>query len=68
MTDSLRKVLKTTGYVVGSALLLGAMLWIGFAQDKAMAILLAIAALIAARILYVNVPRFLASEDEETSE
>lgn len=65
MTDSRRKTIQSAGYVVGGALLLGALLWIGFAEDKAMAILLGIAALVAARMLYVNLPEYLAENDDK---
>ena len=64
VTESKRALIQNAGLVLGGLLLLAALLWIGFAEDKSMAILLGIAALIAARVLYINVPELL-SDDEQ---
>lgn len=68
MTESQRQLIQKAGYVLGAVLLLGALLWIGFSEDKSLAILLAIAALIAARVLYVNVPELLSEDPQEDQE
>ena len=65
LTTKGHRFILSAGYVLGAALLAGALLWIGFSEDKSLAILLAIAALIAARILYVNVPEMLGEDQEQ---
>ena len=65
LTTKGRRFILSACYVLGAALLAGALLWIGFSEDKSLAILLAIAALIAARILYVNVPEMLGEDQEQ---
>lgn len=68
MTHAQCQLIQKAGYVLGALLLLGALLWIGLAEDKALAILLAIAALIAARVLYINVPELLAEHCQDSQE
>lgn len=52
--------------MVGGGFLLGAFLWLGFGENKSAALLLALAAAVSARIIYVTLPDYL--EDPEGSD
>ena len=56
MSESGPGATRIAALVLSGLLLLGAALWIGFAENKSWAILLAIVALILARTLYVGTP------------
>ena len=56
MSDSTSRLGRIAALILSALLLVGAALWIGFAENKSWAMLLAIVALILARTLYVGVP------------
>ena len=54
--------------ILSALLLVGAALWIGFAENKSWAMLLAMVALILARKLYVGVPGGTAHEEQDDAD
>ncbi len=56
MSDSNNRLGRITALILSALLLVGAALWIGFAENKSWAMLLAMVALIVARTLYVGTP------------
>ena len=54
--------------MLGAALLVGAAVWIGFAENKSWAMVLAMVALILARTLYVGTPTGTPEEHPEESD
>ena len=53
---------------LGAVLLVGAAVWIGFAENKSWAMVLAMVALILARTLYVGTPTGTPEENPEESD
>ena len=64
MTRNRHRFFQGLAYVVGGSFLLASMLWLGFAGNKSPAILLALAAVVSARILYVSLPDYLEQRSE----
>ncbi len=54
--------------MLGAVLLVGAAVWIGFAENKSWAMVLAMVALILARTLYVGTPTGTPEENPEESD
>ncbi len=59
VTSNQRRLLQSLAYVVGGGFLLAAFLWLGFSENKSAALLLGLAAVVSARILYVSLPEYL---------
>lgn len=59
MTSSRRSLCQGLALVVGGGFLLASFLWLGFAENKSGALLLGLAAVVSARILYINLPEYL---------
>ena len=68
MRDSRNSLGRIAALILSALLLVGAALWIGFAENKSWAMLLAMVALILARKLYVGVPGGTAHEEQDDAD
>ena len=65
MSDPSNRLGRIAALILSALLLVGAALWIGFAENKSWAMLLAMVALILARKLYVGMPGGTAHEEPD---
>ena len=68
MSDSTSRLGRIAALILSALLLVGAALWIGFAENKSWAMLLAMVALILARTLYVGVPTGTPREEPDDAD
>ena len=68
MRDSRNSLGRIAALILSALLLVGAALWIGFAENKSWAMLLAMVALILARTLYVGVPTETPREEPDDAD
>ena len=68
MRDSSNRLRRIAALILSALLLVGAALWIGFAENKSWAMLLAMVALILARTLYVGVPTGTPHEEPDDAD
>ena len=68
MRDPSNRLGRIAALILSALLLLGAALWIGFAENKSWAMLLAMVALILARTLYVGVPTGTPREEPDDAD
>ena len=54
-----RRLIQGLAYVVGGAFLLAAFLTLGLSENKSAALLLGLAAVVFARLIYINLPEYL---------
>ena len=68
MSDSSNRLGRIAALILSALLLVGAALWIGFAENKSWAMLLAMVALILARTLYVGMPTGTPHEEPDDAD
>ena len=68
MSDPSNRLGRIAALILSALLLVGAALWIGFAENKSWAMLLAMVALILARTLYVGVPTGTPHEEPDDAD
>ena len=68
MSDFSNRPGRIAALILSALLLVGAALWIGFAENKSWAMLLAIVALILARTLYVGTPTGTPHEEPDDAD
>ena len=63
MSETDHRLTLILGHVAAAGLLVGAMFWIAFAEEKSWAILLGVGAILVTRYVYVTLPDRLTSEE-----